>query len=124
MKIVGGAKIASPFIFYSMTLREAKLAIKGHRNEIREQYVLNLYATTNSIGSCFGGKNYKAIDPFDDKKENKSNNKQTSAQDIAFYSAFGIEAKDVAAIKNSQSSDDNDDWDILSAEEKRKLLFT
>ena len=124
MKIVGGAKIASPFIFYSMTLREAKLAIKGHRNELHEQYVLNLYATTNSIGSCFGGKNYKAIDPFDtDKKENKSNNKQTSAQDIAFYSAFGIEAKDVAAIKNSQPYND-DDWDKLSVEEKRKLLFT
>ena len=112
----------SPFIFYSMTIREAKLAIKGHRNEMHEQYVLNLYANTNAIGSCFGGKNYKAIDPFDDNKENKSNNKQTSAQDIAFYSAFGIEAKDVAAIKNNQPYDD-DDWDKLSAEEKRKLLF-
>ena len=124
MKIVGGMKI-SPFIFYSMTLREAKLAIKGHRNELHEQYVLNLYATTNSIGSCFGGKNYKAIDPFDNNdnnKENKSNNKQTSAKDIAFYSAFGIEAKDVAAMKNCQSHN-NDDWDKLSAEEKRKLLF-
>ena len=89
---------------------------------MHEQYVLNLYANTNAIGSCFGGKNYKVMDPFDDNKENKSNNKQTSAQDIAFYSAFGIEAKDVAAIKNDQLYDD-DDWDNLSAEEKRKLLF-
>jgi hypothetical protein len=122
MKIVGGMKI-SPFIFYSMTLREAKLAIKGHRNEMHEQYVLNLYATTNSIGSCFGGKNYKMVDPFDtDKKENKSNNKRTSAEDIAFFSAFGIEAKDVAAMKNCQSHD-NTDWDKLSVEERRKLLF-
>ena len=113
----------SPFIFYSMTLREAKLAIKGHRNELREQYVLNLYANTNAIGSCFGGKSYKAIDPFDtDKKENKSNNKQTTSKDIAFFSSFGIEAKDVAAMKNCQSHD-NTDWDKLSAEEKRKLLF-
>ncbi len=114
----------SPFIFYSMTLREAKLAIKGHRNEMREQYICNLYATTNSIGSCFGGKKYKAIDPFDNtnNKENKSNNKHTSAEDIAFFSAFGIEAKDIAAMKNSQSHD-NTDWDKLSAEEKRKLLF-
>jgi hypothetical protein len=122
MKIVGGMKI-SPFIFYNMTLREAKLAIKGHKNEMHEQYVLNLYANTNAIGSCFGGKNYKVIDPFDTDKENKSNNKQTSAKDVAFFSAFGIEAKDVAAMKNSQSYD-NTDWDKLSAEEKRKLLFT
>jgi hypothetical protein len=124
MKIVGGMKI-SPFIFYSMTIREAKLAIKGHRNEMHEQYVLNLYANTNAIGSCFGGKNYKVIDPFDNtnNKENKSNNKHTTAKDIAFFSSFGIEAKDVAAMKNCQSYD-NTDWDKLSAEEKRKLLFT
>ena len=115
----------SPFIFYSMTLREAKLAIKGHRNEMHEQYILNLYATTNSICSCFGGKKYKMIDPFDNanNKENKSNSNQTSAEDIAFFSAFGIDAKDVAAMKSCQSSDNDDNWDKLSAEEKRKLLF-
>ena len=111
----------SPFIFYSMTLREAKLAIKGHRNEMREQYICNLYATTNSIGSCFGGKNYKAIDPFDNtnNKENKSNNKQTSAKDVAFFSAFGIDARDVPTGETQF----NDNWDKLSVEEKRKLLF-
>ncbi len=114
----------SPFIFYKMTIREAKLAIKGHRNEMHEAYILNLYANTNAIGSCFGGKNFKPIDPFDNKIENKSNNKQTSAKDIAFYSAFGIDAKDVSVIKNQQGqSYDNTDWDKLSAEEKRKLLF-
>lgn len=123
MKIVGGMKI-SPFVFYGMTIREAKLAIKGHRNEMHEAYISNLYATTNSIGPFLGGKNYKSIDPFDSKKENKSNNKQTSAKDIAFYSAFGIDAKDISAIKNQQEqSHDNTDWDKLSAEEKRKLLF-
>jgi hypothetical protein len=124
MKIVGGAKIASPFVFYRMTIREAKLAIKGHRNEMHEAYITNLYANTNAIGSCLGGKNFKAIDPFDSKKEDKSNNKQTSAKDIAFYSAFGIDAKDISAIKNQQEqSHDNTDWDKLSVEEKRKLLF-
>ena len=124
MKIVGGAKIASPFVFYRMTIREAKLAIKGHRNEMHEAYISNLYATTNSIGSCFGGKNFKPIDPFEDKPKDKSNNKQTTAKDIAFYSAFGIDAKDVVTIKNQQSQPyDNTDWDKLSAEEKRNLLF-
>jgi hypothetical protein len=65
------------------------------------------------------------IDPFDNanNKENKSNSNQTSAEDIAFFSAFGIDAKDVVAMKNCQSSDNDDNWDKLSAEEKRKLLF-
>ena len=121
MKIVGGMKI-SPFVFYKMTIREAKLAIKGHRNEMHEAYITNLYANTNAIGSCLGGKNFKAIDPFDSKKEDKSNNKQTTAKDIAFYSSFGIDAKDISAIKN-QKEHDNTDWDKLSVEEKRKLLF-
>jgi hypothetical protein len=119
MKIVGGMKI-SPFIFYSMTIREAKLAIKGHRNEMHEQYISNLYATTNAIGSCFGGKSYKAIDPFDNK-ENKSNNKQTAADRAAFFSAFGIDPKDGANAENMQYDDTG--WRELSAEEKRKLLF-
>ena len=119
MKIVGGMKI-SPFIFYSMTIREAKLAIKGHKNEMHEQYILNLYANTNAIGSCFGGKSYKPIDPFDNK-ENKSNNKQTTADRAAFFSAFGIDPKDGAKAETIQYDDSG--WQELSAEEKRKLLF-
>ena len=114
----------SPFVFYGMTIREAKLAIKGHRNEMHEAYISNLYATTNSIGPFLGGKNYKSIDPFEDKQKDNSNKKQTTAKDIAFYGAFGIDAKDVALIKNQQEkSYDNTDWDKLSTEEKRKSLF-
>lgn len=89
---------------------------------MHEAYISNLYATTNSIGPFLGGKNYKPIDPFDSKKEDKSNNKQTTAKDIAFYSSFGIDAKDISVIKN-QKEHDNTDWDKLSVEEKRKLLF-
>lgn len=121
MKIVGGMKI-SPFVFYGMTIREAKLAIKGHRNEMHEAYISNLYATTNSIGPFLGGKNYKPIDPFDEKEKGKSNNKQISAEDITFYDAFGIDAKDVSVINNQQTHD-NANWSKLSVEEKRKLLF-
>lgn len=111
----------SPFIFYSMTLREAKLAIKGHRNEMHEQYISNLYATTNSIGSCFGGKKFKPIDPFDDNSSsNKSREdiKKNTAEYVSFLRAFGIDARDVNNIEP-----DNTNWDDLSAEEKRKLLF-
>ena len=109
----------SPFIFYSMTLREAKLAIKGHRNEMREQYICNLYATTNSIGSCFGGKKYKPIDPFDNNSNNKSKeDKKNTAEYVSFLSAFGIDARDVSSLEH-----DNTNWDNLSIEEKRDLLF-
>ena len=86
---------------------------------MHEQYISNLYANTNAIGSCFGGKNYKAIDPFDNK-ENKSNKKQTSARDVAFFRAFGIDARDVPTEEEQLS---NGNWNELSAEEKRKLLF-
>lgn len=120
MKIVGGMKI-SPFVFYKMTIREAKLAIKGHRNEMHEAYITNLYANTNAIGPFLGGKKYKPIDPFDNKEKDKSNKKQTTTEDIAFYNAFGIDAKDVSVI-NQQSHDDAN-WSKLSVEEKRKLLF-
>ena len=113
----------SPFVFYGMTIREAKLAIKGHRNEMHEAYISNLYATTNSIGPFLGGKNYKSIDPFEDNKPKaKGNNKQISAEDITFYNAFGIDAKDVSVINNQQTHD-NANWSKLSVEEKRKLLY-
>lgn len=116
MKIVGGMKI-SPFVFYKMTIREAKLAIKGHRNEMREAYMLDLYATTNSIGSCFGGKNFKPVDPFEDNKP-RSSSKEMTAEYVARLRAFGIDAKDV-----SGGSDFKENWEELSMEEKRKLLF-
>ena len=109
----------SPFIFYSMTLREAKLAIKGHRNEMHEQYKSNLYATTNSIGLCFGGKNYKMIDPFDNSSNNKSKeDKKNTAEYVSFLKAFGIDARDVSSLEH-----DTTNWEKLSTEEKRKLLF-
>jgi hypothetical protein len=120
MKIVGGMKI-SPFIFYSMTLREAKLAIKGHKNEMHEQYILNLYATTNSIGSCFGGKKYKMIDPFDDNSSNNKSmedKKKNTAEYASFLRAFGIDARDVSSLEH-----DTTNWEKLSTEEKRNLLF-
>ena len=116
MKIVGGAKIASPFVFYSMTIREAKLAIKGHRNEMHEMYINTLYATTNSIGSCFGGKKFKAIDPYENKKDD---NKEDVARQAAQLRALGVDPKDFIGSNNNDTAD----WDKLSTEEKRSLLF-
>ena len=111
MKIVGGAKIASPFVFYSMTLREAKLVLKGHRNEMHEAYISQLYAVTNAIGSCFGGKKFKSIDPFDNKPD-----KEDMAQRTAELRALGISPQDV-------DETEFEGWNDLSPEEKRKILF-
>lgn len=106
----------SPFVFYRMTVREAKLAIKGHRNEMHEVYISNLYATTNAIGPFLGGKSYKPIDPFEDITTNASK-KQMTADYAARLKAFGIDARDV------DETEFDDNWNELSTEEKRNLLF-
>ena len=87
---------------------------------MHEQYISNLYATTNSIGSCFGGKKFKPIDPFDDNSNNKGkeDKKENTAEYVSFLRAFGIDARDVSKIEP-----DNTNWGELSTEEKRKLLF-
>lgn len=86
---------------------------------MHEQYILNLYATTNSIGSCFGGKKYKMIDPFDNSSNNKSKeDKRNTAEYASFLNAFGIDARDVSSLEH-----DTTDWSNLSTEEKRNLLF-
>lgn len=118
MKIVGGAKIASPFVFYRMTIREAKLAIKGHRNEMHEAYISNLYATTNAVGSCLGGKNYKPIDPFEDATPKRVSKEQMTAEYAARLKAFGIDARDV-----TEDGEFKENWNELSTDEKRNLLF-
>lgn len=88
---------------------------------MHEQYICNLYATTNSIGSCFGGKSYKMIDPFDNNNSNNKNmedKKKNTAEYASFLKTFGIDARDVSSLEH-----DNTNWDKLSTEEKRKLLF-
>lgn len=113
MKIVGGAQMSPPF-FYSLTLRESKLIMKGYNNEAKNNYMCNLYAVTNAIGSCFGGKGFKYVDPFD-------NSRKKTKEDIVEYKATlranGIDPEDI------DGSDFNDNWDSLTVEEKRKLLF-
>lgn len=84
---------------------------------MHEAYISNLYANTNAVGSCLGGKNYKPIDPFEDITEKASNNKQMTAEYAARLRALGIDARDV------DESEFNDNWNDLSAEEKRNLLF-
>ena len=82
---------------------------------MHEAYISNLYANTNAIGPFMGGKNYKPIDPFDNTTTNASN-KQTTAEYAARLRAFGIDARDV-------DETESENWNELSTEEKRKLLF-
>ncbi len=82
---------------------------------MHEAYISNLYANTNAIGSCFGGKNFKPIDPFDNKPQAKNNT--MTADYVAKLKAFGIDAKDVS------ESTYKENWKEMSTEEKRKLLF-
>lgn len=82
---------------------------------MHEAYISNLYANTNAIGPFMGGKNYKPIDPFDNTTTSASN-KQTTAEYAARLRAFGIDARDV-------DETESENWNELSTEEKRKLLF-
>ena len=84
---------------------------------MHEMYISTLYATTNSIGSCFGGKKFKAIDPYENKK---NNNKEDVARQAAQLRALGVDPKDFIGSNNN----DDDNWDKLSTEEKRSLLFS
>lgn len=85
---------------------------------MHEAYISNLYATTNSIGPFLGGKNYKSIDPFEDNKPKAKGNNKMTAEDVARLRAFGIDVRDV-----NESIEFKENWDELSMEEKRNLLF-
>lgn len=75
-KIVGGLGFA-PETFYNMTLKECDLIFKGDK-EYKEQYLVNMsYAVINGIGTTFGDKKFKFINPYDDeRKETKKKVKQ------------------------------------------------
>lgn len=74
MIIVGGLGFA-PEIFYNLTLRECQLIVEGDKKH-QEQFLFNMsYAVINGIGSTFGDKKFKFINPFGDEKKKKKTNK-------------------------------------------------
>lgn len=78
MTIVGSYKF-SPTIFYDLLFKEAELIIRGHKQQEKEQFNLWQIAVINGVGSCFGGKKFKPIEPF--KKEEKSSNVKKKTQE-------------------------------------------
>ena len=78
MIIVGGLGFA-PEIFYNLTLRECQLIVEGDRKH-QEQFLFNMsYAVINGIGTTFGDKKFRFINPFENEKK-KSTKKPKKEQ--------------------------------------------
>ena len=75
MIIVGGLGFA-PEIFYNLTLKECQLIVEGDRKH-QEQFLFNMsYAVINGIGTTFGDKKFKFINPFENEKKKSNKPKQ------------------------------------------------
>lgn len=54
----------TPTSFYEASPKEITLAFEGYREQQQYAFFLNEIALRNSIGAFFGGKNFKAVNPF------------------------------------------------------------
>lgn len=70
----------SPFIFYDLTYKEARLCVEGYEEEQKQSYYYNYYATFNALGQMIGGKKFKPIDIFKDNNKKEKDNKITQEQ--------------------------------------------
>lgn len=52
------------------------MIIKGRKEQEEQDFALMQIACTNAIGTCFGGKKFKSINPF--KEEEKEKKKSTA----------------------------------------------
>lgn len=68
----------TPTSFYEASPKEILLGMEGYREQQQYAFFLNEIALRNSIGSFFGGKSFKATNPF--KGEGKQVN-EGSKQD-------------------------------------------
>lgn len=59
----------TPNCFYSSEPREVSLAIEGFKENKERDFFLVQTATSNAVGLFFGGKNFRTVNPFEDKKE-------------------------------------------------------
>lgn len=73
----------SPADFYFLTIREAKLALKGYEKEKEEQYNLNLLSCYNALGLIVGGSKFKSKNPFDFDNKHKVS-KQKRDEDLDY----------------------------------------
>ena len=72
-----------PNDFYDLLFKEANMIIKGHKQEEEQKFNLMQIACTNAIGSCFGGKKFKPIEPFKKEKEKeKQSSKKKSREEL------------------------------------------
>ena len=80
-KIVGSYGF-SPANFYDLLFKEADLIIQGHREQEKHVFYLMQIAYTNAIGSCFGGKKFKTIDPFKQEDGSSGSNKKKGREEL------------------------------------------
>lgn len=55
----------APTAFFELTPTQVKLAIEGYEGNQKYNFYLQQTALVNAIGSFFGGKRFKATDPFE-----------------------------------------------------------
>lgn len=61
------------------------MIIKGRKEQEEQDFTLMQIACTNAIGSCFGGKKFKPIQPFkqEEKKSSTTNtNKNKTREEL------------------------------------------
>ena len=61
----------APSEFWSMTLKEANLAIRGDKARQENGMLIQYYAHMNALGGSLGGNKFKFINPFKDDKNKK-----------------------------------------------------
>ncbi len=81
----------SPADFYTMSVREVKLAIDGKNTAMERDYNLMLIACINGNGMVHVGKKFKPINPFEkEKKVNRKHkpNKKERDETLTFLEQF------------------------------------
>lgn len=81
----------SPADFYSMSVREVRLAIDGKNSAMERDYNLMLIACINGNGMIHVGKKFKPINPFEkEKKVGKKHKPSVKERDetLAFLEQF------------------------------------
>lgn len=61
----------APSEFWSMTLKEANLAIRGDKERQENDMIMQYYAHMNALGGTLGGKKFEFINPFKNDKGKK-----------------------------------------------------
>ena len=72
-----------PTDFYDLLFKEANMIIRGHKQQEEQEFNIMQTAIINGVGSCFGGKKFKPIEPFKKKqKEKQQSSKKKTREEL------------------------------------------